>query len=101
VAKLADRLFALDDRVLHITRRQEALRTPEGWRRYAERWRFLLGYAGVLMVVITVESVLSLGSALALLPLFGVLCFRTGQLKAESDRLNRRGYLENNRPPGL
>ena len=101
VSNLSEKLFALDDRVLHITRRREELRTPEGWRRNAERWRWVLAIAVLLGTGVVINVVAESASGLTALPLFGLACFRAGALKAEADRLAGRGPLEKYRPPGV
>ena len=101
VSTLSEKLFALDERVLHISRRREELRTPEGWRRNAERWRWFLAIALVLGIVLVINVLTESSAGLTTLPLFGITCFRAGMHKAEADRIAKRGPLEKYRPAGM
>lgn len=101
MSKIGASLYALDDRVLHLTERRARLKTPDGWRRMAARWPWFLGYAVVLGLAMVVFEAVGSQPVYQFLPLIGVACFRAGRLKAEDDRLAGRGYFEKNRPPGL
>jgi hypothetical protein len=97
---IAQRLRDLDNRVLGYDKRVALLRTEEGWRKTASRWRLLAVLAVLELAVVVVSVVFDTGSFVALVGLGGITAFQAGSLKAEDDRLHGRGmyrYL----PPGL
>lgn len=99
MSKIAERLLALDEKALHVTARQEALLTPEGWRRYAARWRWGVAGAVVLVVLMAISWLSSPYMLLYLIPVFGLVCFQAGRLKTEHDRLLGRGLFDTLRSP--
>jgi hypothetical protein len=98
---VGERLRRLDDRVLRLDRRAAELRTEQGWRRYAARWRWMAGLAVVLLATPFVAGLFDQVSLTSLIPLGGIVAFQAGAMKAEDDRLHRRGPVEQLRPPGL
>ena len=94
---MRQRLRRLNDRVLRLNE----LSTEAGWRRNAARWRWTATLATLCLGVGCVTLVLGYGGLAALIPVGGSLAFNAGRLKAEDDRLNKRGRFERARPPGL
>jgi hypothetical protein len=98
---LSQRLRDLDDRVLQMDRREAELRTGPGWRKHAARWRYLAAVAALFIGLALFGDLFREGSYAGLILLGASFAFQAGMLKAEDDRLNRRGPLERLRPPGL
>lgn len=97
---LAQRLRDLDNRVLGMDKRMANLRTEEGWRRNAARWWVFAALSAAGLLVSYVSGFLHQSSFSGLVLFGGLMAFHAGSLKAEDDRLHRRGayrYL----PPGL
>jgi hypothetical protein len=61
----------------------------------------MAAFAAVFLVVPFLSAPFGVQSLYTLAPVGGVLAFQAGLLKGEDDRLNRRGPLERQRPPGL
>jgi hypothetical protein len=98
---LSERLRRLDNRVLGMDERMATLGTVDGWRRYAARWRWMTALATSMLAVPFIVGVFGYDSLFGFIAMGGVLAFQAGKMKAEDDRLNRRGPLERLRPPGL
>jgi hypothetical protein len=99
---LAQRLRDLDNRVLGMDKRMAEMRTEAGWRKNAARWRLLAVIAALMIGTAYVRGLFADDGSFAGLTLFGgVMAFQAGMLKAEDDRLNKRGQMSKLRPPGL
>ncbi|MDT7537208.1 MAG: hypothetical protein QOI82_793 [Actinomycetota bacterium] len=97
---IAQRLRDLDNRVLGYDKRMARLRTEEGWRKNVSRWRWLLAGAVVEISVGLLSGRFDDSPLLVFVGMGAVMAFQAGMLKAEDDRLHRRGmyrYL----PPGV
>jgi hypothetical protein len=99
--RVTQRLRALDNRVLKIDAKEAELRTEVGWRKMAGRWPWMAGGAGGFLLAGSIAASFGSGGFSG----FGVaalaLAFHSGQLKAEDDRLNGRGFMNRKRPPGV
>lgn len=86
-------------------RHKQGLTSPEGWVRFINRWRFILGgacLAALCSFVVVALSGRLVGFPFLIVPQALFMAFQAGAMKAEQDRLNgdRRG-LGKIRPPGV
>jgi hypothetical protein len=99
--RVIERLRDLDNRVLKLDVREAELRTEAGWRRMAARWPWTAGGAGALLLASSIATLFDSRGVNGLAVMALVLAFHAGQLKAEDDRLNGRGFMNRRRPPGV